>query len=261
MRLRVFCNSASTRVRGPSLNPRKMNPAAAAAPIPFPVDLPLVREYFPELGEGVVGQLVELARCILDWNTRINLISRKDAAHIEEHHILHALTLTKVLRPPPAVASEGSSMPSASFADLGTGGGFPGLVLAICYPQCRFTLVDSVGKKIAAVGEIARELGLKNVDARAQRAETISQKFDYVTGRAVTALPTFLGWARPLLKKDSLSRAEAEPSANGGVYYFKGTLWREELAGGAWQPSSLWPLDKWIPHPFFAEKFLLHFAR
>jgi len=237
-----------------------MNPVAAA-PTPPPTDLPLVREFFPELGEPVLAQLVELARCILDWNTRLNLISRKDAAHIEEHHILHALTLTKVLRPSPVVASEGSSAPSASFADLGTGGGFPGLVLAICYPQCRFTLVDSVGKKIAAVGEIARELGLKNVEVRAQRAETISQKFDYVTGRAVTALPTFLGWARPLLKKNSRARAEAELSANRGVYYFKGTLWREELASGLLQPTSVWPLDEWIPRPFFAEKFLLHFAR
>jgi len=237
-----------------------MNPATAA-PTPLPTDLPFVREFFPELDDGVVGQLVELARLVLNWNTRINLISRKDAAHIEEHHILHALTLTKVLRPSPVLAGEGSSAPSVSFADLGTGGGFPGLVLAICYPQCRFTLVDSVGKKIAAVSEIARELGLKNVEARAQRAETISQKFDYVTGRAVTALPTFLGWARPLLKKNSRARAEAELSANGGVYYFKGTLWREELAGGPLQPTSVWPLDEWISRPFFAEKFLLYFAK
>jgi len=228
---------------------------ASAPTSSAPTDLPLVREFFPELREPVLAQLVELARCILDWNTRLNLISRKDAAHIEEHHILHALTLTKVLRLPPVSAS---AAPSASFADLGTGGGFPGLVLAICYPQCRFTLVDSVGKKIAAVGEIARELGLKNVEARAQRAETISQKFDYVTGRAVTALPTFLGWARPLLKKSVRPRAEGE--SNGGVYYFKGTLWREELAGSRMQPTSIWPLDKWIPRPFFAEKFLLHFA-
>jgi len=228
---------------------------AAAPTSSLPTDLPLVREFFPELGEAVVGQLVELARCILDWNTRLNLISRKDAANIEEHHILHALALTKVLRPPPA--PEGGV--SAHFADLGTGGGFPGLVLAICYPQCRFTLVDSVGKKIAAVGEIARDLGLQNVEARALRAETISQKFDYVTGRAVTALPTFLGWARPLLRKTASARAYIDPEPNSGVYYFKGTLWREELAGSSQQPRSVWPLDAWIPRPFFAEKFLLHF--
>jgi len=247
----------------------------AAPSISVPTDLPLVREFFPELGEPVVEKLIQLARLVLDWNTRLNLISRKDAAHIEEHHILHALTLTKVLRPAPA--PEGGV--SAHFADLGTGGGFPGLVLAICYPQCQFTLVDSVGKKIAAVGEIAHELGLRNVEARALRAETLSQKFDYVTGRAVTALPTFLGWARPLLRKTASARVHtasaartagencAEPQTgyasselNSGVYYFKGTLWREELAGRQTQPNSVWPLDEWIPRPFFAEKFLLHFA-
>jgi len=229
---------------------------ASAPPTSAPTDLPLVREFFPELGKGVLAQLVELAHCILDWNTRLNLISRKDAAHIEEHHILHALTLTKVLRPPPA--PEGGV--SAHFADLGTGGGFPGLVLAICYPQCRFTLVDSVGKKIAAVGEIARELGLQNVEARALRAETLTQKFDYVTGRAVTALPTFLSWARPLLRKTASARAHIDREPNSGVYYFKGTLWREELAGSPLlQPSSVWPLDEWIARPFFAEKFLLQF--
>jgi len=230
----------------------------ATAPFtPAPTDLPLVREFFPELGVDVVGQLIQLAALILDWNTRLNLISRKDAAHIEEHHILHALTLTKVLRPPSA--PQGGV--SAHFADLGTGGGFPGLVLAICYPQCQFTLVDSVSKKIAAVGEIARALGLQNVEARAQRAETITHKFDYVTGRAVTALPTFLGWARPLLRKKASDPALADAERNSGIYYFKGTLWREELAGSRTQPASVWPLDKWIARPFFAEKFLLHFAK
>ncbi|KXU34053.1 hypothetical protein AXK11_08955 [Cephaloticoccus primus] len=214
------------------------------------MELPLVREFFPELAAaGVVGQLGRLGASVQQWNARLNLISRKDAEHIEEHHILHALTLTKVLRP-------GAG---ASFADLGTGGGFPGLVLAICYPQCRFTLVDSVGKKIAAVQEIARELGLENVIGRAQRAETLREKFDYVTGRAVTALPKFLGWAQPLLKLARAPTASAGEPPNTGVYYFKGTLWREELAGSPQQPASVWPLEAWVPRPFFAEKFLLHF--
>jgi len=230
---------------------------AAAPSTPAPTDLPLVREFFPELDVDVVVKLIQLAGLILDWNTRLNLISRKDAAHIEEHHILHALTLTKVLRPPPAPLGG----VSAHFADLGTGGGFPGLVLAICYPQCQFTLVDSVGKKIAAVDEIARELGLQNVESRAQRAETITHKFDYVTGRAVTALPTFLGWARPLLRKTASAPILADAERNSGIYYFKGTLWREELAGSRMQPASVWPLGKWIARPFFAEKFLLHFAK
>ena len=208
-----------------------------------PMSLPMVREYFPEMAEETVVQLGRLGACVRSWNERINLISRKDADHIEEHHLLHALTMTKVLRP----------APGATFADLGTGGGFPGLALAIVYPQCRFTLVDSVGKKITAVTAMADELGLRNVRGLAVRAETIHEKFDYVTGRAVTALPAFLGWARPLLRPGT----QGQP--DNGVLYFKGTLWREELAGGAVQPASVWPLDAWVNRPFFAEKFLLHF--
>ncbi|MCB1104616.1 MAG: 16S rRNA (guanine(527)-N(7))-methyltransferase RsmG [Opitutaceae bacterium] len=207
------------------------------------MNLPLVREYFPEMTEETVVQLGRLGACVRSWNERINLISRKDADHIEEHHLLHALTMTKVLRP----------APGATFADLGTGGGFPGLALAIVYPQCRFTLVDSVGKKITAVTAMADELGLRNVRGLAVRAETIHEKFDYVTGRAVTALSAFLGWARPLLRPGT----QGQP--DNGVLYFKGTLWREELAGGTVQPASVWPLDAWINRPFFAEKFLLHF--
>ncbi len=208
-----------------------------------PMNLPLVREFFPELAEDTLGQLGRLGAGVRAWNERINLISRKDAENIEEHHLLHALTMTKVLRP--AVG--------AAFADIGTGGGFPGLVLAIVYPECRFTLVDSVGKKIVAVTAMADELGLKNVRGLAVRAETIREKFDYVTGRAVTALPAFLGWAGPLLKPGRAGQPD------NGVLYFKGTLWRDELAGGAVQPASVWPLDAWVPRPFFAEKFLLHF--
>lgn len=207
-----------------------------------PMNLPLVREYFPELADDTVAQLGRLASAVRVWNERINLISRKDADNIEEHHVLHALTMTKVLRP----------AAGATFADLGTGGGFPGLVLAIVFPACRFTLVDSVGKKIGAVTAMADELGLKNVRGLAVRAETIREKFDYVTGRAVTALPAFLGWAGPLLR----SGQAGEP--DNGVLYFKGTLWREELAGLV-QPAAVWPLDAWVPRSFFAEKFLLHF--
>ncbi len=209
-----------------------------------PMDLPLVREYFPELPEATVGQLGRLATGVRVWNERLNLISRKDAGNIEERHLLHSLTMTKVLRP----------AAGATFADIGTGGGFPGLVLATVYPECSFTLIDSVAKKVAAVEAMVAELGLKNVCGRPVRVETIREKFDYVTGRAVTALPEFLGWARPLL------RAGRTGAPDNGVLYFKGTLWREELAGGAVQPMAVWPLAAWVPREFFAEKFLLHFA-
>jgi len=212
------------------------------APAPGP-DLPLVRGYFPEIPAAALTQLVRLTAAVRAWNDRLNLVSRKDAENLEEHHVLHALTMTKVLRP----------AAGASFADLGTGGGFPGLVLAVVYPECRFTLVDSVAKKIGAVTAMADELGLRNVRGLPVRAETIREKFDYVTGRAVTALPAFLGWARPLLRPGT----SGEPA--NGVLYFKGTLWWDELAGSPLQPAAVWPLDAWVNRPFFAEKFLLHF--
>jgi len=207
------------------------------------MELPLVREYFPELPENTLVRLGQLGALVRGWNERLNLISRKDAENLEERHLLHSLTMTKVLKP----------VAGATFADIGTGGGFPGLALAIVYPDCEFTLIDSVVKKIAAVEAMARELGLTNVRGLPVRAESIKEKFDYVTGRAVTALPRFLDWARPLLKPGRAGLPE------NGVLYFKGTLWKEELADKQVQPVSIWPLDKWVPREFFEEKFLLHF--
>lgn len=208
-----------------------------------PMELPLVREYFPELPERTLGQLGRLAMLVTAWNERLNLISRKDVENLEERHLLHSLLMTKVLRP----------VAGTKFADIGTGGGFPGLALAIVYPDCQFALIDSVVKKVSAVEAMAQELGLANVRGLPVRAESLKEKFDFVTGRAVTALPSFLGWARPLLKPG------AAGSPANGVLYFKGSLWREELAGGQMQPATVWPLEAWVPRPFFAEKFLLHF--
>ena len=207
------------------------------------MELPLVREYFSELSEDTVVQLGRLGALVRSWNERLNLISRKDAENIEERHLLHSLLMTKVLKP----------AAGTTFADIGTGGGFPGLALAIVYPECEFALIDSVVKKIKAVDAMFEELGLTNVRGMPVRAESIKETFDYVTGRAVTALPRFFDWSRPLLKP-----SQAGSPAN-GVLYFKGTLWREELAESKVQPASVWPLDKWVPREFFAEKFLLHF--
>ena len=207
------------------------------------MELPLVREYFPELSEDIVVQLGRLVGLVKEWNRRLNLISRKDAENIEERHLLHSLLMTKVLRP----------AKGAKFADIGTGGGFPGLALAIVYPECEFALVDSVVKKITAVEAMVQELGLTNVRGLPVRVESIKEKCDFVTGRAVAALPRFLDWTRPLLRRGG------QGSPANGVLYFKGTLWREELAESKVQPAEVWPLDEWIPREFFEEKFLLHF--
>jgi len=211
--------------------------------LPEPDPLPLVREHFPALTAEQLAQLGRLTALIRAQNERVNLISRKDVEHIEEHHLLHCLSATRVLR----LAA------GARVIDVGTGGGFPGLPLAILYPHAKFTLVDSVAKKGRAVFEVAEALGLENVHVVTERVEKLRERFDYVLGRAVASLPEFVGWTAGLLhpgKKGELAN---------GILYFKGTLWKEELAPHALRPAMIWDLHDFVPRPYFEEKFLLHF--
>ncbi len=212
----------------------------------MPVEpIALIRAHFPSLDEGRLARLERLAALVRDWNTRVNLVSRQDIAHLEEHHLLHSLAAARVLQP----------APGTTLADLGTGGGFPGLPLAIVYPDNHFTLVDSIAKKARAVARMASDLGLSNVRVINARAELVRDQFDYVLGRSVAPLPRFLTWAAPRLRP---GKAGVPAS---GVLYFKGTLWREELAGHPWQPSAIWEIAAMFPNrPFFAGKYLLHFA-
>lgn len=213
------------------------------ADLPPTDPLPLVRQHFPALTAEQLAQLGRLTALIRAQNERVNLISRKDVEHIEEHHLLHCLTATRVLR----LAA------GARVIDVGTGGGFPGLPLAVLYPHAKFTLVDSVAKKGRAVFEVAETLGLENVHVVTERVEKLRERFDYVLGRAVASLPEFVGWTAGLLhpgKKGELAN---------GILYFKGTLWREELAAHSLRPASVWDLHDFVPRPYFEEKFLLHF--
>jgi 16S rRNA (guanine527-N7)-methyltransferase len=206
-------------------------------------ELTTVNSFFPELGDKHLQRLAQLHALVREWNDRVNLISRKDIGNLEEHHLLHSLAIARVLKP----------AAGARFADIGTGGGFPGLPLAVLFPDCQFTLIDSIAKKGRVVEAMAEELELPNVRVITRRAENIRGRYDFVLGRAVTALPTFLGWAAPLLSKGN------ESSIANGVLYFKGTLYREELAGSKAQPETVWPLNKFFPRPYFEDKFLLHF--
>lgn len=210
---------------------------------PTPDPLPLVRQHFAELSAEQLAQLGRLTALVRAQNERVNLVSRKDVEHLEEHHLLHCLTLTRVLK----LAA------GARVADVGTGGGFPGLPLAVLYPQARFTLVDSVAKKGRAVFEVAEALGLENVHVITERAEKLRERFDYILGRAVASLPEFIGWTAGLLHPGR----KGEPA--NGILYFKGTLWKEELAAHALRPGSVWDLHEFVPRPYFEEKFLLHF--
>lgn len=151
-------------------------------------------------------QLESLVEQWREWNQRLNLFSRRDTDHLWERHVDPVLVFPRYFAFPD----------DATVLDLGTGGGVPGLVLAILYPRVRFCLLDSVGKKVAAVESIRGTLGLEGVTTRWGRVESLGQRFDFVVGRAVTALPKFLSWASPCLR----SRVDSQPGT--GVYYWKG---------------------------------------
>ena len=180
-----------------------------------------------------------------DWNSKINLVSRKDMDRLELKHLAHCLTITKFLR----------LMPKARLLDVGTGGGLPGIPLAICYPQARFTLLDSIGKKVMVVEDMVSKLNLKNVEVRRGRVEEMPKKrsYDFVIGRAVTALPTFFKWVHNKIAKG------AKHSPANGILYLKGGDYTEELGGTGPTPAKIWNLDELLPEAELGEKYLIHF--
>ncbi|MFP4156455.1 MAG: 16S rRNA (guanine(527)-N(7))-methyltransferase RsmG [Opitutales bacterium] len=200
-------------------------------------------EQFTGIDARVWPVLEAWAELIREWNGKINLISRKDIEFLESRHLAHCLAITRHLK----------LMHGARVLDVGTGGGFPGLILAICYPQAQFTLVDSIGKKIAVVRDIVDRLGLKNVEARACRAETLNKQFDFVTGRAVKNLPEFFSWIRGNLRKGQ------RHSIPNGVLYWKGGELEPEFATLGVRPRLTIDLEEELGDDYFAEKYILHF--
>ena len=144
--------------------------------------------------------LEQWAQLLREWNEKINLISRKDIEHLEERHLSHCLAITNHLK----------LMQGTRIMDVGTGGGFPGIIMAICYPQAQFTLIDSIGKKITVVQDLIDQLGLKNAEAKQTRAEAINKQFDFITGRAVKNLPEYFSWI-----KGNVRRGEKNTIPNG----------------------------------------------
>ena len=149
-----------------------------------------ITKYFPDLSPVQIQQFAQLEELYTFWNAQINVISRKDTDNFYERHVLHSLAIAKVM--PFADGSE--------IMDIGTGGGFPGIPLAILFPECQFTLVDSIGKKVKVAAGVAESLGLKNVTAIHERAENIDHKFDFIVSRAVTAMPNFIKWTKNKFK-------------------------------------------------------------
>lgn len=174
----------------------------------------LIEKYFPELTTVQKTQFEQLQELYLFWNAQINVISRKDTDEFYERHVLHSLGIAKIME----------FTPGSSVLDIGTGGGFPGIPLAILFPEVQFHLVDSIGKKIKVVNEVAQTLGLKNVRGTHARAEEIKEQFDFIVSRAVTAMPAFLPWTKgKFLKKNK------NPLPN-GILYLKGGDLKEEMA-------------------------------
>jgi 16S rRNA (guanine527-N7)-methyltransferase len=205
----------------------------------------LLYKWFPSLPKENWAQLREYTDLLREWNAKINLVSRKDMERLETKHLAHCLTITNFLR----------LMPKAQILDVGTGGGLPGIPLAICYPQAKFTLMDSIGKKVMVVEDMVDRLGLKNVIVRRGRVEEMPKKrsFDFVIGRAVTALPTFFGWVNNKIRKGSRN------SPANGILYLKGGDYSEELKSSGLCPAKIWKLDEIIPQAELGDKYLIHF--
>ena len=181
----------------------------------YKMSVQIINKYFPNLSEEQKSQFQQLENLYKDWNEKINVISRKDIDEFYERHVLHSLGIAKIMD-----FADGTKV-----LDIGTGGGFPGIPLAILFPNTEFTLVDSIGKKITVVKGVAESLGLKNVKAYHERAEKIKDKFHFVVSRAVTQMPVFLLWLKGKFEKEQFN-----PKHN-GVLYLKGGDLGEELAG------------------------------
>lgn len=204
-----------------------------------------IETLFPELTSDQHERLKAFGVLFREWNEKINLVSRKDMDQFELHHLAHSLALCKMTQ-----FTRGQRI-----LDVGSGGGLPGLPLAICFPTATFHLCDSIGKKIKAVDAMIKTLELRNVNAICKRAETLESKWDFVLGRAVTALPRFISWIQKNI------RAGGNPDFPNGVLYWKGTLYREELESIGVEPHQVFDIRQAIDNEYFEGKFIIHLNR
>ena len=199
------------------------------------------RTFIPELSDEAVEQLGKLKALYTEWNAAINVISRKDMDAFDERHVLHSLALVKAMK----------FAPGSDVLDVGTGGGFPGIPLAIAYPEVNFVLCDSIGKKMKVVRAVVQALGLTNVTVHHGRAEEIKGQFDFVVSRAVTRMNRFIPWVQGKIKKQSIN-----PWPN-GILALKGGDLSEEL-GEVDFPTERLPISEWLDQPFFETKQVVY---
>ncbi|MBK6996307.1 MAG: 16S rRNA (guanine(527)-N(7))-methyltransferase RsmG [Lewinellaceae bacterium] len=207
----------------------------------------LIAKYFPDLNPGQLAQFDQLEPLYREWNEKINVISRQDIENLEERHVLHSLAIAKVIQ----------FEPGSSLLDLGTGGGFPGIPLAILFPESQFVLVDGTGKKIRVVQEVAQALGLENVTAIHGRAEEIKMngQFDFVLSRGVASLDKLLVWSQKFLKK---KHVHLLPN---GILALKGGDLKTEirdLPGKGKEYTEVYPIRNFFREAFFDEKWVVY---
>ena len=209
----------------------------------------IIEDKFPEVTAEQMEQFRQMDSLYRDWNSRINVVSRKDIDELYRHHVLHSLGIAAYIKTEmpdvyERLRGEGpySIAEPMKIMDLGTGGGFPGIPLAVIFPHAQFTLCDSIGKKIIVATEVANGLGLKNVRTVNARAESLPETFDYIVSRAVTALDNFMPWVKG--------------KYNEGILYLKGGDLTEEIAKARLRKGSvhIWPISGWTSDPFFETK-------
>lgn len=202
----------------------------------------LILKYFPNLTDTQIEKFQKLEKLYIEWNEKINVISRKDTESLYEKHVLHSLGIAKVM----------DFAPGTKVLDIGTGGGFPGIPLAILFPETHFTLIDSIGKKITVVQAVSEGVGLKNVTAIHGRAEKLKEKFHFVVSRAVTQMPEFLRWLKGKFEKEQFN------TKHNGVLYLKGGDLAEELAG---LKAEIYKLSNYFEEPFFETKKVVYLSK
>ena len=199
-----------------------------------------ILKQFPDLSDNQILQFQKLQGLYEDWNAKINVISRKDIDELYTRHVLHSLGIAKIIE----------FRPGSKIMDVGTGGGFPGIPLAILHPEVDFYLIDVIAKKIKVVNEVAAGLGLKNVKAEQKRAELVKQEFDFIVSRAVTNMPDFVNWV-----DDKVAKKQNHELAN-GILYLKGGDLTEELKD--FPKATQYNLSDFFSDEFFETKKVVH---
>ena len=200
----------------------------------------IIQKYFTNLTPHQTEQYAKLQDLYQDWNLKINVVSRKDIDELYLRHVLHSLGIAKVMQ----------FQPNARIIDVGTGGGFPGIPLAILFPETQFHLVDAIGKKIKVVDEVVAGLGLKNVKTSNCRVEDVKDTYDFIVSRAVAQMETFVNWTKGKIAK------KQNHELKNGILYLKGGDLLEELQ--KYSSASIYDLTNYFDEPFFETKKVVH---